>query len=257
MKRNTWIQGSLMSLLLLYLCACSNSNANDGNTSSNSLMKIVQETEHGLFYSPDPEEKVKTSVAALAEAFESNYDRITKLFEFEPVGKTVIHVYSDKVEFTKMIGRDTEGTYVAKENVIKVYTPAALEDPEVKADYVAQVVHEFVHAVTQQINPVVGYAKWLDEGLAYYASNQLETELETRSLFLDVPTLEQLEDPDYFAKAGGSAYFYSGSIIRFIVHEYGEKALNEIIKDPEQMEQILKESTQNIYEKWKADLLKT
>lgn len=257
-----------MAFLLLFISACSSGNADNGNngvSNANSTsgsaaqgeLRIVQETEHGLFYSPDPADGVRQSVATLAEAFEANYERITKLFQVEPTGKTIIHVYADKAQFREMIGRDTEGTYDAKEKVIKVYTPAALTDPEVEAEYVFQVVHEFVHAVVQQINPDIGNVKWLDEGIAYYASNQLEAELRIRSIFLDIPTLEQLADESYFDTAGGSAYFYSGTIIRYIVDEYGTTALNEIIRDPEQLERIVQDSTETIYEKWKADLQKT
>jgi hypothetical protein len=238
---------------LIIICSCS-SNNNYVEFSANEKLFLVNETEHGLFYSQSTDENVKEMMGTLALSFEANYKRITELFDFTPSKKTIFHVYSDRGEFYRIIGRVTEGTYVAKENIIKVYTPINLENPNVHSEYSFQLVHEFVHAIIQQINPVVGQLKWLDEGTAYYASNQIESELKNRSVYLDIPTLEQLKSPTYFEDSGGSAYFYCGMIVKFITDKYGKGTLNKILRKPEEFESILNNSTENFYQEWKASL---
>lgn len=252
----TKVLGILLVLTVL-LAACSGNESAPANETTNDNKggpQLIQETEHALFYSPDSKEDVSQAVTILGEAFENNYKRITELFRFEAADKTVIHVYSDKAEFEKMIGRSTEGTYVADENIIKVYTPSDLSDAAVKEDYTDQIIHEFVHAVIQQVNSTVGYVKWLDEGSAYYASNQLQKELQSKTEFLHLPDMEQLTSPEYFEEAGNAAYFYSGTIIKFIVDKYGEDAWNEILRQPDAIEEILKEPIEGVYEKWKSYL---
>ncbi|QGQ99336.1 hypothetical protein EHS13_32980 [Paenibacillus psychroresistens] len=89
-------------------------------------LPLIKETEHGQFYSPDSNADKRQAISMLAEALEANYMRITNLFQYESANKTLVHVYTDKAEFQQMIGRDTEGTYVASENIINVYAPASL-----------------------------------------------------------------------------------------------------------------------------------
>ncbi|MFS1515871.1 hypothetical protein V1503_05015 [Bacillus sp. SCS-151] len=241
MKKITIVMISFIFIILLSSTACSKENTE---------LILIQETEHGLFYSPSSGEDEKEMVKILAESFELNYPRITNMFQYEDNNKVVIHVYADKEEFVEMIGRETEGTYVSKENIIKVYTPIHLIGG-IQEEYTFQLIHEFVHAVIQQINPSVAGLKWLDEGIAEYASKQLEEDIKSRSTFNDYPTLRQLESGSvYFDEAGSTAYLYSGILIKYIVDEYGIDALNKIIRTPTNIEVIMKASTENIYEQW-------
>ncbi|MEF2965871.1 hypothetical protein V3851_08525 [Paenibacillus sp. M1] len=176
------------------------------------------------------------------------------MFEYTPSEKTIVHVYTNREQFYKIIGRKTEGTYDAKDNIIKVFTPLQLSDPKVHSEYTFQLVHEFVHAIIQRINPEVGNIKWLDEGIAYYASLQLEAEQYEKNHLMGIPTLEQLESPDFFDEFGNSAYVYSGLIIKFIVGKYGMESLNEIIRNPLELETILNSTIDKLYLEWKANL---
>jgi len=250
MRWSSFALGILL-IMSIIVAACT-SEKTDGD------LHLIKETEHGQFYSPDSNADKGQAISMLAEALEANYIRITKLFQYESANKTLVHVYTNKADFQQMIGRNTEGTYVASENIIKVYTPASLNTPKAEVAFTDQIIHEFVHAVIQQIKPDIGKIKWLDEGIAYYASNQLQKELQTKSLFYDIPTYEQFARLDYFDQAGGAAYFYSGTIIRYIVENYGVGALNEIIRKPEQkqLEQVLNTTIDKFYIHWKTDLQK-
>ena len=117
-----------------------------------------------------------------------------------------------------MIGRDTEGTYDASDQRLKVYTPSDLSRPDVRKEYTSQLIHEFVHAVIQQMNPIIGYIKWLDEGTAYYVANQLQDEIKRQRGFqAQIPDMDMLERADlYFEESGGEAYYFSGLIVKFV-----------------------------------------
>jgi len=243
---------SINLALMIFLCSCSHSKS--AAFSDKDKLFLIKESEHGMFYSQSKEEKTSEVVEELALHFETNYDRITKLFMYTPSQKTIIHIYTEKEQFYKIIGRVTEGTYDASDGIIKVFTPPSLIDPDVNSEFKFQLIHEFIHSIIQQINPKVGQVKWLDEGTAYFASLQLEAELNHRSKFLNIPTLEQVKSPTFFDDFGGSAYFYSGLIVKFISKEYGIHSLNEIIRKPENIEIILNKSIENLYLDWKASL---
>jgi len=170
---------------------------------------VVKETEHAIFYAQANDDETKETIQQLSTYFEQHYERITNMFNYSTKQKTIIHLYTDKQHFHRMIGRQTEGTYDATDQIIKVYTPSNMNSEEQIEEYNFQLVHEFVHAVIQQNNPIVGQIKWLDEGTAYYASLQLELEKEKKKE-VDIskaPTLEQLADPHYFSQYGSLAYY--------------------------------------------------
>ncbi|GMK37720.1 hypothetical protein PCCS19_07740 [Paenibacillus sp. CCS19] len=234
------------SPLLIVLPACSSMTDN---------LPLIQETSHARFYSPN--EHAVNSVASLAETFEANYNRLIGLFPYEAKDKTIIHVYTDRDAYQAMIGRDTEGTYDARDGIIKVYTPADLSDEIIRHNFNEQIIHEFVHLLIQQINPEVGHLKWLDEGIAYYAAGQLEEEMQSKTSYFDIPTFEQFADHDYFNKAHGAAYFYSGLMVKYIVDTYGIVTLNDMIRQPEQahIQQLLTMPIDQFFKTWHDAML--
>lgn len=237
-------------ILVLLLCSCS------PNEQGKPKLNLIQETDHGKFYSSNKDQDTQEVIQELSSNFETHYERLTGMFNFTPSKKTSIHIYTDREQFYKVMGRETEGTYDAKDNIIKVFTPppSQLSDPAVHSEYMFQLTHEFVHAIIQQINPSVGNIKWLDEGTAYYASLQLESELSERDGSFLIPVLEQMKSPTWFDDFGSSAYFYSGLIIKFIVDEYGMESLNEIIRNPLEFEKILGISMDDLYVEWRSSL---
>ncbi len=115
----------------------------------------------------------------------------------------------------------------------------------------------FVHQIIQQISPDVATVQWLDEGTAYYASAQLAEEMQAKTFYYDIPTLEQFADPEYFDKAGGAAYFYSGLMVQYIADTYGVDTLNRIIRQPDYtaVERILNQSISELYEIWHSAMM--
>lgn len=244
----------IIFFMLVWLCGCS---LGGRMHSIPKELSLVKETEHALFYVRDTDEDYRDMIEILSAAFEEHYDRITEMLKFEPPEKTVVWIYTDKKQYQEMIGRDTEGTYDAADRRIKVYTPSDLSQTHVRKAFTDQLIHEFVHAVIQQKNPIIGHVKWLDEGTAYYVSMQLQDELRSGKRIGDpFPDLEKFEESElYFEEAGGEAYYFSGLIVQFIYETYGEEAFHEILEDPEALESILGVSIPELYEEWKAYVL--
>lgn len=243
---------SLLSILLVVLlgsCALL-----DRKPSVPGELSLVKETEHALFYVRDTDEDIKEMVDILSAEFERQYARITELLRFVPPEKTVVFIYTDKSQFQERIGRATEGTYDAGERRIKVYTPANLSRNDMRKAYTDQLVHEFVHAVIFQINPNIGQVKWLDEGTAYYVSNQLQDELQYgRRARVAIPGLDKFVESDrYFEEAGGEAYYFSGLIVKYLHEEFGEDLFNDVLRDPESLETILGMPLVELHKDWSA-----
>lgn len=239
------------AVLLMMVAGCFQS---DGRPPLPKGLTLVKETDHGLFYVRDTDEDIVDMVDILSEEFERHYDRITTMMRYAPRNKTEMLIYTNKAQFQQMIGRNTEGTYDADDQRIKVYTPGNLSVAAVRKAYTDQLIHEFVHAVIQQKNPVVGRIKWLDEGTAYYAAGQLQHELDSgRRARTSVPELEKFMDSErYFETTGGEAYYFSGLIAKFIYEQFGDEAFHQILLDPESLETILGMPIEELYEQWKA-----
>lgn len=239
----------LVIMLLCFLCAC---NSND--KSNEYGLFLIDETEHAQYFAAHNDDATQAVVSKLSNNFEEQYDRITQMFDYTAEKKIPIHIYTNKQQFQEVIDRETEGTYDATDGVIKVFTPTDLTNGDKLNEYKFQLVHEFVHAVIQQANSVVGQIKWLDEGVAYYASLQLEQDLVGMKSVSNPPTLEQLGDPTYFDQFGSEAYLYSGLIVKFIVNMYGIERLNEVLRNPLEIESILNRTLEQLYDEWVAQL---
>ncbi|WP_054957284.1 hypothetical protein [Paenibacillus dakarensis] len=214
---------------------------------------LVKETKLVTIYVKKTDQDINEMVDNISSEFENQSKGLNDMFQVSPPQKATIHIYTDKEQFRQMIGRDTEGTYDVSDNIIKVYTPSDLSRIDVRNEYTFQIIHEYVHAIIQQLNKEVGNIKWLDEGTAYYASKQLETEIKNKKYVnISVPDLSDiLNSQAYFDEAGGQAYYFSGLIVQFIYEKYGEAKFNKIIREPEKMETILNRSIEDLYIEWK------
>ena len=215
-------------------------------------LTLVKETDNSLIYIRETDQDVKDMVEIISSEFENHYRRLTELFQYSPSQKTSIVIFTDKEQFHHYIGRDTEGTYDADDKIIKVYTPSDLSRIDIRNEYTSQVVHEFVHAIIQQINPDIGGVKWLDEGTAFFAAEQLQAEIQSkRYAYLSPPDLSKFMDSQlYFEEEGGIAYYFSGLLVKYIYEEFGKENFNKVLRDPLKIEDILNKSIEEIYTEW-------
>ncbi|MEQ7053781.1 hypothetical protein ABN764_24395 [Paenibacillaceae sp. P-4] len=238
----------IMALMVMLISSCSSQTITYPKE-----LALAKETEHAMIYVRKTEQDINAMVEIISSEFENQYKRITDMFQVSPFEKAIIHIYTDKDQFRQMIGRDTEGTYDARDKIIKVYTPNDLSRIDVRNEYTFQIIHEYVHAIIQQINQEIGNMKWLDEGTAYYVSKQLEAEMKNaRYVHISVPDISEfLESRTYFDEAGGQAYYFSGLIVQFIYEKYGKDKFNTIIREPDEIENILNKSIEDLYMEWK------
>ena len=113
---------------------------------------------------------------------------------------------------------------------------------------IASIVHEFIHLVYDNQSPY-NHCVWLEEGLAQFLSGQksfLEADENKYHNWLKNSVLKKEIPPITFLKKHGSSYGefcdcstnkYNGydisyALLRFIIEEYSEKKIYEIIKNP-------------------------
>lgn len=215
-------------------------------------MTEVYKSDQLTVYVYKTDEDITNMIDIISDEFESNFITLNEMFQVDKPQAATIYIYTNKEQFKQVIGRDTEGTYDASDKIIKVYTPANLRLDHVRQEYTFQVIHEYIHAIIQQINNDVGHIKWLDEGIAYYATGQLEIDIASQRYDkIQLPDLTMFEESQrYFEQYGGRAYYFSGLIIKYIDETYGTDVLNEIILNPKNMEHILQTSFEEFYEDW-------
>ena len=121
------------------------------------------------------------------------------------------------------------------------------------------ICHEIVHVYHSQINPSKEFdgmddLGWLVEGLAVYASGQLDTEHKSD----DIKAVQANAVPDKLSNFFGGRYGYgiSGSLVGYIDHRYGHKKLLDLLRltKPDEVLTQLKTSETALIVDWKASL---
>lgn len=150
-----------------------------------------------------------------------------------------IYVYS-KDELNKVV--------LKKSNSYKEIVPLWLEglttttevnviEPKVENEerYIKLIVHELVHLILYKLDNINVRDKILEEGLAFYIANQLNTgmfekvvedinnnKIKTVDYFLDMNSINFSEN---------NGYAYGFLLIKFLKNKYGKNKIAEYIKD--------------------------
>lgn len=112
-------------------------------------------------------------------------------------------------------------------------------------------LHEFVHLVNDAIDP--GMPAWLDEGVAVYAAphDLYDYACKHAFHFEQVPPFEQLEQ-SYNDVPAADLFAYTA--VAYIAGEYSPQALNQLLRSPDKMEEILGISKTEFEQGWRAYL---
>jgi len=138
-------------------------------------------------------------------------------------------------------------------------TDAADHDPSNVAATKRLICHEIVHVYHAQINPSRDFdgmddLGWLVEGVAVYASGQLDTEHKSDGQ----QAVRANAVPDKLGNFFGGRYGYgiSGSLVAYIDHRYGHKTLLELLQmtKPDQVLGRLKTGESALITDWKSSL---
>ncbi len=138
-------------------------------------------------------------------------------------------------------------------------TEAAEHDPD-DADHIRRIIaHELVHVYHGQINPSKDWEgmddmAWLIEGVATYASGQLDEEHRGR----DFAAIKAGKEPKSLAAAwsGRDRYPISGSLVRYIDKKYGRNTLVDVLRLTKQQDvmKALKTSEKDFLSDWKLSV---
>lgn len=112
-------------------------------------------------------------------------------------------------------------------------------------------VNEFVHIVTNSLNNNIPI--WLNEGISLFEAKQISPFQIKQLIKTDrVPTIEELENNFY----NNFGYAVSGTVVEYIVLDYGYNRLVSLIKQPKNIQSIFGVSKKEFSNNWKSYLIK-
>lgn len=151
-----------------------------------------------------------------------------------------VEIFPDQASFDRhVMDPDLRGYYACSGNrriqMVSPRNPA----PRVEIPYTERVlisVHEFVHLVNNAIN--LEMPIWLNEGVACRIGPHAGYEYVCRHQFPfeRIPSFREMVQSYYSVPA---ADLFAYTLVDFILHEYGQAALNLLIRSPDSLERIL------------------
>ena len=215
---------------------------------SNTLLKIavgqeinlktahfsVTETEHFKIKYIEADEPY---IPMIAKASEEAYQAVCQAFDQEPSGKTIIVVYPDSASLSDSFGwdKDQKAMGVYWGGSIRILSPRVWIGSADADELFARegpMVHEFAHLLVDEITRG-NYNRWWTEGVAQYVEKNITgfafadpfvggrpvCYYELGSLTRSFDSLDQQ-----------IAYWQSLQIVEYLVAEYGEGCLFDILK---------------------------
>lgn len=215
---------------------------------SNVLLKVVVGQEINLktaHFSVTETEHFKIKYTAvdqdyvpmISQASEQAYQSVSQVFGREPQGKTVIVVYPDSESLAASFGwdRDQKAMGVYWGGSIRILSPrewvGSVESEETFARE-GPMVHEFAHLMVDEITRG-NYNRWWTEGVAQYVEKNI-TGFEFADPFAGGKTpcyyeLDSLES-SFDNLDQQVAYWQSLKMVEYLVDEYGQDCLFDIMK---------------------------
>lgn len=218
---------------------------------------LQKETEHFKFYcETDHLSVIEDTITTLEE----NYERVVSDLRVNLNSKTDVVFYPTEEWFFKA-AKGTNSNVVDEDlygfwynGIIHLLSPSILT---VRSnDIPSTALHEFIHAVTFELNPdpeKAGYIntkmpRYLIEGIATYESNQMSYNfMEAGKAIREnkFPTIEELET----LYSGDNIYTYGSLFCEYVVKQYGQDNMVEILKTLD-IESALGKSKGDIYSEW-------
>lgn len=229
----------IFSICVLFLCtACGNPQT----------LKKVKETSRFVYCCSTQDIKV---VDDIDKVLETNCSQICRNLQYEYKGKITVEVYPDQKSYDESLSdKSVTGSPACSGNrKIKLVSPAS----PIKIfgipyeERLLMAVHEYVHLMIDEINSETPI--WLDEGLACYEGSRVGYAEISRLVFPKIPEIDfsKLENAYYDIPAPD---IYSYSAVSYIIEHFGYEKLNELIRDPSDLERILSMSRDEFSREW-------
>lgn len=190
-----------------------------------SYLNLNDKTKHfNIFYNRT---LLKKTLNEIKEMLENNYQRIVQFFDVKKEFTTNVYIYPDTERYhIDAFGekQDTWKVGSAHKNFLRIVDPdKAIHN---HSNMIINTIHELVHVVTYQ--DLAYRPAWLSEGTAIYFSGQYDY----RKKYKSEPKANCIfsNNRNDFNYNGG--YFFSGSIIDYIIQKYSEDKMKEILKNP-------------------------
>lgn len=213
--------------------------------SVDSFLKL-KETDKFTYYGTKPD---SITVHQLDKLLEENFRRICNDLEYDYKFRITVEIYPDQKSFdANTIG--TRGTPAVSGNrTIQMVSPfSAIKIQGIPyEERLLMAVHEFVHLVNNEINN--NMPLWIEEGLATYEGSFNFYKNNCLKYFKSLPEIsfEQL-DQNYQRIRGADLYSYT--LIYFIAQNFGKAKLCKLIRNPDDIEEILMVSRKDITSEW-------
>lgn len=194
----------------------------------------VTETEHFKIKYTDVDQEY---VPMISRASEQAYQSVSQAFGQEPQDKTTIVVYPDTASLADSFGwdRDQKAMGVYWGGSIRILSPREwIGSPEAAELFIKEgpMVHEFTHLMIDELTRG-NYNRWWTEGVAQYVEKNI-TGFEFADPFGGGRTpyyyeLDSLER-SFDSLDQQVAYWQSLRIVEYLVDEYGQECLFDIMK---------------------------
>jgi len=228
-----------------------------------------------IFFLPESRKIIKTDhftfkfssnidtsrIQELASSLESNYVRIGNDLKTSPSSNIEVNLYAQRWRYIKATGNWSASGSI--EGISKLHF---VEEAWGEPDNKKVAIHEFAHTVTlkllldsetQPLDPkafdkkFASFPTWLWESISVYEANQLT---DPRSLpFLSKGSYPNIPELNNRSK-GGKIYKVGFTIIEFILHQYGQDKLIELIKNFGDLSRTFKVTDDQFCKDWYAFL---
>lgn len=217
-------------------------------------IKLRHESEHFKYISTKSDKDVLSN---LEETLESNYDRIANDLNVTLDEKINVNIYPNINEFHKATGYiDAEDWLVgfARDGEIFMVSPLNPGSVHNYDSLMNVIVHEYTHILVGNINPNTDI--YLNEGIAVVEANQIDSN--TKYYLKEIATLNKLPKIDEMKNNYSELeqpYLISGAFVDFIIKNNGYDKVIDLIKNPDNIEEIIGLSKEEIILKWRECIL--
>lgn len=192
------------------------------------ILNLEFKTEHFYFYYN--KSLKKKSLKDLSDTLENNFKRICNFFNVKNNFYTNVFIYPSIETFhLDMFGEKSYEWIVGCGGAsgFQIVDPNKALATHDYQSMLLVAVHEFIHVVTYLSGK--SYHSWISEGIALYLSNQYKNK---KKFFNHIPNTKAIFGNDYHEFQTKGGYFFSGSIIDYIIQKYSEDKMKEILKNP-------------------------
>ena len=204
-----------------------------------------------IFFLPESRKQIKTDhftfifsqsidtskISVLARALESNYARIGNDLKIIPSNNIEVNVYAQRWRYVK-----ATGNWSASGNIEGISKLHFVEQAWGETDSKKVAIHEFAHTVTLKLlidnepqpldskafdKKFATFPTWLWEAISVYEADQLIDPKTLPFLSNGYPNISELNN----RSKGGKIYKVGYTVIEYILHQYDQEKLVELIKN--------------------------